>query len=259
VSGVHTQLVVVERVDFSQFYVVSGDRFVNMLNPEYPEMELGLYAGVSLGAMMFVAFRQHGDIEVLVELHDEQPPPLEAAWQDVVEVPFYPVGETRLKGWDPSEKGTVIGLAEQTEYRVRYSIADADAAWSDPDGDRHPLPERYRLQFWPEPGRLPEVVVQESAAGQYWGFSYEANTLVPQFLEGKESAEGRPLTDDEKLLAVVDGAIEAHPLTAKRISAGEHRFTVGIHAFVQRLMMAAYDRPAVESLIVERASREVQG
>ena len=48
----------VEGVAFSQFYLVSGDRYVDSLNPEYPEIVVGLCNGSSIGAMTFTTVRQ---------------------------------------------------------------------------------------------------------------------------------------------------------------------------------------------------------
>jgi hypothetical protein len=63
------------------------------------------------------------------------------------------------------------------------------------------------------------------------------------------------MADLRSQTVVVDAALEAHPLTAQRISQGDHRFTAGIHAFARRLITTGYDRPSVEALILERASR----
>ena len=255
-TGVRSSTIVVEGVAFSQFYLVSGDRYVDSLNPNHPEIAVGLCNGSSIGAMMFTAFRHHGDIQVLVDICDAEPPPLGAEWQDVVELPLYTMGEVRLKGWDLSPSGTVIDLDPFEEYRVRYAIANGDVAWRERNNDPGlPFPERYRLQFWRAEGVLPSVVVQESAAGQYWGFSHDAKVAVPAIIEAAESVAEKPLSEEERLLAVIDGALGAHPPTAQRIRDGDHLYTKGIHAFVRQLMMSGYDASEVEALIVERASR----
>ncbi|WP_052407560.1 hypothetical protein [Allokutzneria albata] len=97
----------------------------------FPGQRNGLCGAAAPGFM----FLHTGQVGFTVELHDSAPP-VDEAWEDVVEVPYRPQPETALAPWGA---GTAWDLAlAETGYRVRYCGMRMDAGQ-----------ERYLLQFWP--------------------------------------------------------------------------------------------------------------
>ncbi|MET8021166.1 hypothetical protein [Streptomyces decoyicus] len=100
-------------------------------------------------------------------MHD-QAPPLDAAWEDVVEVSFHPrSGSSVLVQW-AGEDSWELDL-EETDYRVRYCANGMDEAdQQDPGLDDEPQLDCYLLQFWPAPPAPDRVLRQTSAIAAYW-------------------------------------------------------------------------------------------
>jgi hypothetical protein len=235
-------------VDFSQFYLVSGDAFFGKYDyVDGMERALGLCDASSRGAAMFTTVRHDGPVAVTVQVFDSEPPPLDATWQDVVEVPFEPVGEVRVKGWDPASTETVIPIAAAGGDRIRYAIADADRAdslvMSETGRD---LPEEYLIQIWPARPARAAVIRQDSAIGQYWGFNHERRDIASR-------VAGLP--EQDRFRAAVDFVLAEHPETAAKIRGGDHRFTIGIVSATYDVKPKPESRDDVQALIVERAQR----
>ncbi|GHE64611.1 hypothetical protein GCM10018785_36970 [Streptomyces longispororuber] len=92
----------------------------------------GAFAGQSAGlcgagipgALWLSTGLHTGDVPFRVEVHD-QAPPLDDAWEDVVEVSFRPVSaHTVLMQW-AGEDTWELGL-RQVDYRVRYCARGMD-------------------------------------------------------------------------------------------------------------------------------------
>ena len=115
--------------------------------------------------------------------------------------------------------------------------------------------ERYVLQAWPAAPTPPRTVVATSPWSQYWAFGSQAERLVASLAHGP---------DPERLTAVIDGALAAHPGVQDRISAGDARYQGGIVRYVQEQVRVTYgqgvyddlqqDHEAVARLITERAA-----
>ncbi|WP_338058674.1 hypothetical protein [Streptomyces mangrovisoli] len=117
---------------------------------------LWLVTGLHTGGVGFVA-----------EVHEE-PPALDPAWEDVVEVSFRPVSErTSLVEWR-GEAVRDLGLA-RTHYRVRYCARGMDEGRKlDTRGSGEPQADSYLLQFWPAPPSADRVVRQTSQTAAAW-------------------------------------------------------------------------------------------
>lgn len=241
------ELTVTVDAAFSQFYVVSGDAYVG--KSTYPDSgrRVGLCDARTPGALMLGTARQAGPIPIAVQVFDAPPPPLDAGWQDVAEVPFEPAGAVRMKGWDPSSAETVLPIDAAKTFRVRYAIADADDAesvnFSETGAD---LPERYLVQFWPAGPTAAEVVRQDSAIGQYWNFSLESKALA---------ARVSVLAAEQRFPAAVDFALAEHPETTARIRAGDHRYTLGIRSATYWVDPRPESSDEMDALIIEHAER----
>ncbi|MFF8232102.1 hypothetical protein [Streptomyces caelestis] len=108
-----------------------------------------------------------GEVGFTVEVH-EQAPPLDPAWEDVVEVSFRPVSEdSALVEW-AGEDSWQLDL-EETDYRVRYCAKGMDqASERDTRMDGEPQLDRYLLQFWPAPPEPDRVLKQTSRIADRW-------------------------------------------------------------------------------------------
>jgi hypothetical protein len=161
-------------VHYAQVYVESlrADEQV------YPDLA-ACFAGQSNGlcgaavpGVLFLTTGLHtGRVPFRAELHDE-PPPSGDGWQEIVEVPFQPAGEVVLAEWGGGETWP-LELA-RTPYRVRYCATGVDAGHDlDTRMDADPAPDRYLLQFWPDPDGSPDRVIrQTSEMAAYWhGFA----------------------------------------------------------------------------------------
>lgn len=241
------ELTVTVDAAFSQFYVVSGDAYVGQSSYSGSGRRVGLCDATTPGALMLGTARQVGPIPIGVQVFDGPPPPLDAGWQDVAEVPFEPAGAVRMKGWDPSSTETVLPLDAAKTFRVRYAIADADDAgsvsFSETGAD---LPERYLVQFWPASPAAAEVVREDSAIGQYWNFSLESKALA---------ARVSVLAAEQRFPAAVDFTLAEHPETAARIRAGDHRYTLGIRAATYWVDPRPESPDEMDELIIEHAER----
>lgn len=140
-----------------------------------------------------------------VEVH-EQAPPLDAVWEDVVEVSFRPVSaDSALEEW-AGEATWPLGL-EVTDYRVRYCAQGMDRARErDTRSDDEPPLDRYLLQFWPAPPEPDRVLGQTSAIAAYWhSFAREQPPPpTPAERAGTErrARPARETEERERLLAV---------------------------------------------------------
>ncbi|MFJ7906697.1 hypothetical protein [Kitasatospora sp. NPDC096204] len=156
------------RVHYGQIYVES--------DPDYPGPDLarafagqraGLCGAAVPGALWLTTGLHTGAVGFTVEVH-EQAPPLDEAWEDVVEVSFRPATDSSLLvewgGGDARE----LGLA-QCDHRVRYCARGLDEGHRlDTRTSGEPGAERYLLQFWPAPPEPDRVLRQTSRKAAYW-------------------------------------------------------------------------------------------
>ncbi|MDG9710856.1 hypothetical protein [Streptomyces sp. DH10] len=155
-------------VDYGQIYVETDpDNFGQGLSEAFAGQSVGLCGAATPGALWLNTGLHTGDVGFTVEVH-EQAPPLDPAWEDVVEVSFRPVSaDSALVEWGGGASWQ-LGL-EETDYRVRYCAQGMDrASERDVRLDGEPPLDCYLLQFWPAPPEPDRVLKQTSQAAAYW-------------------------------------------------------------------------------------------
>ncbi|MEU2589097.1 hypothetical protein ABZ612_41195 [Streptomyces avermitilis] len=155
-------------VHYGQIYVESDpDSFGPGLAEAFAGQSAGLCGASVPGALWLTTGLHTGSVGFTVEVHG-QAPPLDAVWEDVVEVSFCPVsGSSELVEWG-GEDFWELGL-EETDYRVRYCAKGMDEARrQDTRLAEEPQLDCYLLQFWPAPPAPDCVLKQTSAIAAYW-------------------------------------------------------------------------------------------
>ncbi|MER6615660.1 hypothetical protein [Streptomyces xantholiticus] len=155
-------------VHYGQIYVESApDSFGPDLAEAFAGQSAGLCGAASPGALWLSTGLHTGSVGFTVEVHD-QAPPLDAVWEEVVEVSFRPVsGSSELVQW-AGEASWELDL-EETDYRVRYCAKGMDEARrQDTRLGNQPRLDCYLLQFWPAPPAPDRVLKQTSASAAYW-------------------------------------------------------------------------------------------
>ncbi|HEX3781665.1 MAG TPA: hypothetical protein VHX38_18540 [Pseudonocardiaceae bacterium] len=182
-------------VSYSQIYVQSA--------PVYPELsecfagQRNGLCGAAVPGYLFLTTGLHtGEVGFTVELHEQAPPPDEA-WEDVVEASFRPEGPASLVYW-AGEGSWPLDLAQDVDYRVRYSAFGMDAAREqDTRLDDEPQLDRYLLQFWPSPPAPDAVVKQTSRYGVYW-HAVASEQPLPPTPEERAAAEREQRAERER-------------------------------------------------------------
>ncbi|MBB4710447.1 hypothetical protein BJ965_000329 [Streptomyces luteogriseus] len=107
----------------------------------------------------------------------DQAPPLDPAWEDVVEVSFRPASaRCALVQW-AGEASWDLDL-EETDYRVRYCALGMDRAEEeDTRLGEVPQLDRCLLQFWPAPPEPDRALKETSRIAAHW--HRYARTLPP--------------------------------------------------------------------------------
>lgn len=157
-------------VHYAQVYVESlraDERVYPDLAACFAGQSNGL-CGAAVPGVLFLNTGLHtGKVPFRAELHDE--PPSGDGWQEIVEVSFQPAGKVMLAEWGGG-KTWPLEVA-RTPYRVRYCATGVDEG-HDPGmrTDDDPAPDRYLLQFWPDPdGPAPDRIIrQTSEMAAYW-------------------------------------------------------------------------------------------
>ncbi|MET7454369.1 hypothetical protein ABZT03_21285 [Streptomyces sp. NPDC005574] len=155
-------------VHYGQIYVESDpETFGPDLTGSFAGQSAGLCGAAIPGALWLSTGLHTGSVGFTVEVHDT-PPPLDAEWEDVVEVSFRPVSaHTTLTQW-AGEACRDLGL-EEIDYRVRYCAQGMDRAdGQDTRLDGEPQLDRYLLQFWPAAPAPDRVLRRTSALAAYW-------------------------------------------------------------------------------------------
>ncbi|MFF4963345.1 hypothetical protein ACFY2Z_41560 [Streptomyces sp. NPDC001222] len=155
-------------VHYGQIYVESDPASCGPdLAEAFAGQSSGLCGAAVPGALWLMTGLHTGNVGFTVEVHD-QAPPLDADWEDVVEVSFHPVsGSSALVQWG-GENCWDLDL-EVTDYRVRYCAKGMDEAnQRDTRMDDEPQLDCYLLQLWPARPALDRVLRQSSANAAYW-------------------------------------------------------------------------------------------
>lgn len=154
-------------VHYGQIYVVGEPDFFNPeLYEAFAGQESGLCGAAVPGALWLTTGLHTGHVGFTVEVHD-QPPPLDPAWEEVVEVSFHPdSARSALMEWAGSAMWE-LGL-DEVDYRVRYCAHGMDQAREKDTRTDGPQLDRYLLQFWPAPTGPDRVLKQTASIAQYW-------------------------------------------------------------------------------------------
>ncbi|MFJ3307444.1 hypothetical protein ACIPSA_30985 [Streptomyces sp. NPDC086549] len=154
-------------VHYGQIYVESDpDSFGLDLAEAFAGQTSGLCGAAVPGGLWLMTGLHTGNVGFTVEVHD-QAPPLDAVWEEVVEVSFRPVSaDSVLNEWGG---GAAWDLdLEETDYRVRYCAQGMDQARELDTRLDEPQQDRYLLQFWPAPPKPDEVIRQTTSTAAYW-------------------------------------------------------------------------------------------
>ncbi|MGV9454842.1 hypothetical protein [Streptomyces sp. NPDC003635] len=155
-------------VHYGQIYVESDpDCCGTDLGDSFAGQRAGLCGAAVPGALFLLTGLHTGHVGFTVEVHDEEPP-LDPAWEDVVEVSFRPLSaDCSLVEWG-GEDSWELDL-EEIDFRVRYCARGMDAGNElDTRLDEEPQQDSYLLQFWPAAPAPDRVVKQTSKTASYW-------------------------------------------------------------------------------------------
>ncbi|MEV5357744.1 hypothetical protein [Streptomyces sp. NPDC052693] len=245
-------------VHYGQIYVESDpDDFGPGLGEAFAGQSSGLCGAAVPGALWLRTALHTGDVGFTVEVHD-QAPPLDSAWEDVVEVSFRPVSpDSSLVEW-AGQASWPLDLAE-TDYRVRYCAQGMDRAHrQDTRLEEEPRLDRYLLQFWPAPPEPDRVLRQTSDLAAHWHSVARDQPPPPTPAERAEAERRARLAQEtaerEQRLAVERWEWGGHtPSPALRELGGAVR---GLRDFDPALVMALDAAgPAVQRAVALRAAR----
>ncbi|MFH9008446.1 hypothetical protein ACH4E5_35065 [Streptomyces afghaniensis] len=155
-------------VHYGQIYVETDpDSYGPGLEEAFAGQRAGLCGAATAGALWLNTGLHTGSVGFTVEVH-EKAPPLDPAWEDVVEVSFRPASaDSALVEWGGGDSWQLD--LEETDYRVRYCARGMDqASERDTRTDGEPRLDCYLLQFWPAPPEPDRVLKQTSQAAAYW-------------------------------------------------------------------------------------------
>ena len=176
-------------VHYGQIYVECGDdpsMFEFSLETAFAGQDNGLCGAAVPGRLYLVTGLHTGHLPFRVEVHDRQPP-VGGQWEEVVEASFTPTGgDIGLVQW-AGEASWPLDI-DPVAHRVRYCATGMDNEHTDQPGH----PERYLLQFWPEPPSPDRVLKQTTTTAAYWHRT--ARELAPP-----PTAEERRRAAEEKL------------------------------------------------------------
>ena len=155
-------------VHYGQVYVQSG--------VEPPQADLGeafagqvngLCGAATPGWLIMVTGLHTGHVGFTVERHDTVPP-VDDAWEEIVEVSFRPTAEPVLLVQWAGEASWPLDI-EPVDLRARYCAWGMDQArQADTILAGEPELDRYLLQFWPAPAAPDQVLKQTGATAAHW-------------------------------------------------------------------------------------------
>jgi hypothetical protein len=155
-------------VHYGQVYVESDpDRANPLLEEAFAGQANGLCGAAAPGALFLVTGLHTGHVGLAVELHDG-PPPVDDAWEEIVEASFAPVSSRiALVEWAGAASWSLE--LERAGHRVRYCASGMEAGRArDTLLEGEPLLDRYLLQLWPGPPGPDRVMKQTSEIAAYW-------------------------------------------------------------------------------------------
>ncbi len=192
--------------DFSQFYV----RIRGGLSPVADDDELSLAyyfepnsSQVPNGLLLLSAARQWGYLPVTVRVTAMRPSALESSWRDVVEISLCATDHVTVTGWEETGLEEALPLIDGRNYRLRYSISDAD----DVDDDLSVSPrEKYLVELWPEEFSPAAVITQLTKKGRYWRISMGLDQIGSEIYHRNDGA-----TLTERVSEFANRAFSAFP------------------------------------------------
>lgn len=138
-------------VHYGQAYVVSGPVFDSDLEASFRGQSNGLCGASSPNLLFLITGLHTGHVNFSVEFSNAEPP-LDRAWEDVVEVSSTMVNRPFLEEW-AGQVSYPIDLSPGT-YRVRYAAKGMDSARAvDTIVETEEPIDTYHLSFWPAKGR----------------------------------------------------------------------------------------------------------
>jgi hypothetical protein len=155
-------------VHYGQAYVLSVD---GDIGPDFNEcfrgQRNGLLGAASPGRLWLTTGLHTGQVRLRVEVHDSAPP-VDAAWEEIVEASFTPAGAaTGIYPW-AEPLAIALDLAA-VSHRARWCATEMDTAREqDTLLSGEPLIDSYALVLWPAPVAPDEVVRQTSEVAAYW-------------------------------------------------------------------------------------------
>ncbi|MGW6790744.1 hypothetical protein [Streptomyces chartreusis] len=236
-------------VHYGQIYVESDpDSFGPGLAEAFAGQSAGLCGAAIPGALWLSTGLHTGSVGFSVEVHD-QAPPLDAAWDDVVEVSFRPVSSrSALVQW-AGEASWELDL-EERDYRVRYCAKGMDEArQQDTRLDGKPQLDCYLVQFWPAPPTTDRVLKQTSQAAAYWHDYARRQPPAPTPAERAEAARLARLAQEQ--------AAEEHRLAYERWDWGGQLPSQALHTVGGNVRgLLRFDAALVHA--VDAAGSEIQ-
>lgn len=125
--------------------------------------------GVAQPSTLFLTFGLHtGNVKFTLRVAD-QAPPLDDAWEEVVEASFtVPASqEIEFTDWN-GDIHVPVPLSPGT-YRVRYTALNFGEAEDVPESENDTNPmERYELTLWPASLAPDQILKVSRPAAQYW-------------------------------------------------------------------------------------------
>jgi len=126
----------------------------------------GLCGAACPGVLSLVTSTTWGAVPLRVDVHDA-PPPVDPAWQDVVEASLVTTTTAlALHSFDHAVDLPPLPVAGS--YRVRYSAQGMDDAHDMTRAAAEPVVDRYLLELWPAPPAPDAVLRCTSDAAAYW-------------------------------------------------------------------------------------------
>ncbi|MGW7066829.1 hypothetical protein ACWGII_15320 [Streptomyces sp. NPDC054855] len=155
-------------VSYRQFYVESRPETYGATSETRGGQSNGLCGAAVPGHLFLTTGLHTGRVGLTVEVHDVVPP-LDEAWEDVVEVPFQPASTSAvIVPWGDGPLCTAE--LPLVPHRVRYCASGMDLSVDQELAilDGGSIADRYLLQFWPAPSAPDQVVKQSSQSAAYW-------------------------------------------------------------------------------------------
>jgi hypothetical protein len=154
-------------VYYGQFYVLAAGLANPELDDAFRGQANGLLGAASPGALWVTTGLHTGRVGLVV-VRDVQPPAIETASEEIVEVSFrVPKGGVLLTEWAAGRTHPLDLPAG--DWRVRLSATGMDAGQvQDTVLETESVIDRYTLAFWPAAPAADAIVKQSSVVAKYW-------------------------------------------------------------------------------------------